>query len=75
MVLDFLGKSVSESELIRRLQIRIPIGTPFPVIEKVQTTQAAARLVSLSGATTTFADRWTTGHLPGLDSDAALLGI
>ena len=48
MVLDFLGESLSESELIRRLQIRIPIGTPFPMIEKVQTRKATARITSLS---------------------------
>lgn len=50
MVLDFLGESVSESDLIRRLQIRIPIGTPFPMIEKVQTRTVSARLTSLSDA-------------------------
>ncbi|MBI3959962.1 MAG: C39 family peptidase [Chloroflexi bacterium] len=48
MVLEYLGEPASESDLIARLQIEIPLGTPFPMIERVQNRRVTVRLASLT---------------------------
>lgn len=50
MIFEYWNEPISESELIERLQIEIPIGTPFPMIERVRSRRILARLISLTDA-------------------------
>ena len=46
MVLEYLGEPASEADLIRRLRIKIPVGTPFPMIERLRSRRIDVRLGS-----------------------------
>ena len=48
MVLEYLGEPASEADLIRRLRIKILVGTPFPMIERLRSRRIDVRLASLT---------------------------
>jgi uncharacterized protein YvpB len=48
MILEYLGEPASEADLIRRLRIKIPVGTPFPMIERLRSRKIDVQLGALT---------------------------
>lgn len=48
MILEYLGVSASEADLVRRLRIKIPVGTPFPMIERLRSRRIDVHLGALT---------------------------